>query len=507
LDFLKKWRLAPKLSIVLFNMSIMLMSGLLMGLSNIAYGLGDENKSTIGAEIPLPFPLIKDMPAAKLPSTLPFTSDMSSRGTITSAPSISDSCQKLAISSIKASGYESSPISNPPTNTIDNNLGTRWSNYGVGSWIQGDIGTKIICSVDIAWYNGNQRQNNFVISVSNDGITFTNVFTGKSSGTTLSPERYNLPANISARYVRITVNGNTQNNWASITEIAVYGYVAPPPPPPPSGSNLDKFGIKQLYTTKSGGEEWYMNMLDPKNDARLFSEGGVALTKNPNDASYKVKSSQVRLYVYTSSGYHPDRITTYDQKQLASKGYMQSPNDWKNVEITGYFKVNHYTSSTANGVAHITLHARGGTHDSRVSCEGTAYHSNTYQTGESEFLKELEHTQGYARGNPDKVGATSKLDGRWVGLKAVYYTKPDNTVKLEQWIDDGSDNINAPGNNWHKLLEFTDIGSWGGGTPNCGGTPSTIITWGGPIVDFRWDNIDDMDFKNASVREIQPPSS
>jgi hypothetical protein len=43
----------------------------------------------------------------------------------------------------------------------------------------------------------------------------------KSSGTTTSPEKYNI--NKSARYVRITVNGNTQNKWASITEIDVYG--------------------------------------------------------------------------------------------------------------------------------------------------------------------------------------------------------------------------------------------------------------------------------------------
>jgi hypothetical protein len=32
-----------------------------------------------------------------------------------------------------------------------------------------------------------------------------------------------MPAGTEARYVRITVNGNTENNWASITEIAVNG--------------------------------------------------------------------------------------------------------------------------------------------------------------------------------------------------------------------------------------------------------------------------------------------
>ena len=46
---------------------------------------------------------------------------------------------------------------------------------------------------------------------------------GTSSGTTSSPESYNLPANTVARFIRTTVNGNTLNNWASIAEIAVNG--------------------------------------------------------------------------------------------------------------------------------------------------------------------------------------------------------------------------------------------------------------------------------------------
>ncbi|MFZ0327284.1 MAG: hypothetical protein WBP64_14610 [Nitrososphaeraceae archaeon] len=32
----------------------------------------------------------------------------------------------------------------------------------------------------------------------------------------------------------------------------------------------------------------------------------------------------------------------------------------------------------------------------------------------------------------------------------------------------------------------------------------TMITWGGPLTHFRWDNIDNMDIKFFSVREIQP---
>jgi hypothetical protein len=113
---------------------------------------------------------------------------------------------------------------------LDNNFNARWSNLGIGSWIQAYLGPAInICSVEIAWYNGNLRQNNVVISVSNDGTTFTNVFTGKSSGTTFSFETYTLPGGTTGRYVRVTVIGNTQNNQAGITELSVNGFSIAPP--------------------------------------------------------------------------------------------------------------------------------------------------------------------------------------------------------------------------------------------------------------------------------------
>jgi hypothetical protein len=129
-------------------------------------------------------------------------------------------CEKLPVTSLTSIGNDC----NTPSNVIDNNLNTRWSNNGVGSWIQLDLGSKrTICSVDIAWHRGDMRVNNFEISVFNDA---------KSSGTTTSSEKYDMPAGTEGRYVRINVNGNTENNWASITEIAVFGSAPIPPEPP-----------------------------------------------------------------------------------------------------------------------------------------------------------------------------------------------------------------------------------------------------------------------------------
>jgi hypothetical protein len=108
-----------------------------------------------------------------------------------------------------------------------------------------------ICSVDIAWYRGDLRQYTFVLSVSSDGTSFQKVFSGKSSGTTASFEKYTLPSNTSGRYVRITVNGNTVNKWASISEVRANGYstTSPPPAPPPPPSS----GGSASYDDFQGG--------------------------------------------------------------------------------------------------------------------------------------------------------------------------------------------------------------------------------------------------------------
>jgi len=137
---------------------------------------------------------------------------------VSSTDQSQNQCADASIQNVKTSG---SQTGFPGSNVLDDNLNTRWSNNGVGSWIQLDLGTsKNICSISIAWYKGNERQNNFVISASNDGVKFSNILSSKSSGSTQSPEKYNFD-DTNARYLRITVNGNTQNSYASITEISI----------------------------------------------------------------------------------------------------------------------------------------------------------------------------------------------------------------------------------------------------------------------------------------------
>ena len=256
--------------------------------------------------------------------------------------------------------------------------------------------------------------------------------------------------------------------------------------------NLDKFGVTKIYSTKKDGEQWYLNS-NPNSDSRFSPQ--TTMTKN-SDGSFKIKSTKVRLGVFTSSGFNPEEIKTLNHNKIALAGYMQSPNDWKDVEITGYVKLN--SGDNDNFV----WYARGARHTgygSPPGCEGVAYKGDLFFDGSTRFSKEQWHSGGYDFGEFGKnIGP---IKGKWVGLKVIMYNivQDDKTaVKLELWVDKKNNN------DWIKAAEKIDKGGWGNTGTECGGKPDQIITWGGPIASFRWDGATDVDMKKFSVREIAP---
>jgi hypothetical protein len=269
--------------------------------------------------------------------------------------------------------------------------------------------------------------------------------------------------------------------------------IPPIPPPPPDGGTNDKFGINKIYPTKPGGEEWYMNMQDPKNDPRTKQ---IPMSKN-SDGSWKVNEKQIRYTVYTSSGYHPDLVVK-DNSILATRGYMQSPNDWKNVEMTGQVKFNSGSDDDW------TWYARGGHNTGNgwpEGCEATEYKGSLeYTSGRVRWAKEQFHV-GYVF-SPWKDSPASG-DHRFVGFKTVMYNfqlDGKTAVKMESYVDPNNDN------HWQKVYDWVDKGGWGNQGGECKGAPDQIITWGGPVAAFRWDNAN-IDIKNFSVREIVPPTT
>ncbi len=413
-----------------------------------------------------------------------------------------------ATTSVKASA---SQTGYPASNVKDNNLQTRWSNNGKGSWIQLDLGSsKNICSVNIAWYKGNERQNDFVISTSKDGTTFTKALEKKSSGTTLNLEKYVL-SNPNARYVKITVNGNTQNDYASITEanVRIQTVVTTPPTPPTPPSNGDGGtgddnpggdGVKMIYPTLAGGETWFFNPTNPSDGQ--FEKNGAQISKNSDGTSWNLKPGTTRMLAFTkSSGLPSDEVRsslpTYDYSRLAQTGYFYKPSDWKNMEITIYVKV----LSTSGGGDEISLVSRSVRHSTNVQegCGGSSYHNNIdFTNGKFKFKKEMWHVNYDIKPYTGiTIGSTMN---KWIGFKGVVYNLPDGSVKLESYVDKNNDN------KWEKATELVDKGNWGGDMTHCKAkTGGAAITWGSPMVIFKSNGVT-YDFKKFSVREIVPPT-
>src|SRR4030095_14983033 len=100
---------------------------------------------------------------------------------------------------------ENGPHYGDEVNLVEPGFNSGW-NKVQGMWKptpNGTLGDEVTSKVFF------QRQYHFVIATSTDGTTFTNKFSGDSSGITLNSEKYTF-SSIDARYVRVTVNGNTQ---------------------------------------------------------------------------------------------------------------------------------------------------------------------------------------------------------------------------------------------------------------------------------------------------------
>jgi hypothetical protein len=267
---------------------------------------------------------------------------------------------------------------------------------------------------------------------------------------------------------------------------------------------FDVFGVLQLYPpTTHSPQPWFMTACSSTRQSMQGSCSGTGSNCVRSGITDQVRQD---VYAVDQNSFKSGSFKCSNTDK-ASAGFMQTSNDWRNVEMTGYIRRTGASSSTTNGASHFEWYSRSGSHSSSVQCagcQGTALHANLYDTGRLKFEKELEHTGGYTSGDPENSNGFGSSLGNagWFGYKAMFYNV-GSSVKLEQWIDKGSSNTTSPGNNWQKKFEFTDNGSnWCTGSNVCSGTGKCqTISWGGPVSNFRSDNIT-WDLKWASVREI-----
>jgi hypothetical protein len=256
---------------------------------------------------------------------------------------------------------------------------------------------------------------------------------------------------------------------------------------PAYSEEQDSFGVEKIYPTAPGGNEWYVNMDDPRNDPNFRNLGNVRFSENP-DGSWQVSAGQVRMEAWSPSN-----------------------EKWLNVEITEYAKI----ESGSNEL--LQMYSRGGHHTSRDECLGSAYKARLYGNGVAAWNKEVTHP-AYAGNRGEMVATTEPLEDRWVGFKAVIYNFVENGntyVRLESYIDDDVTDSNGNlvvKNNWELASVYEDRGGWSTSNPDfnssCGRDRDEILTKAGGtsaqnIAAFRSDGLT-WSFKYLSVREIDP---
>jgi hypothetical protein len=136
-------------------------------------------------------------------------------------------CRNITINKASASGFEKDPKDyNPPEHAIDGNPNTWWSNKAVPSWFQVELVEPVqTCSVNIAWNKGEERVYDFTLAASNNGQSFTDVYTGKSNGNTSSYETYNLGNSPpDTKFLKISfTRSSSKAGWVGIRDLTAMG--------------------------------------------------------------------------------------------------------------------------------------------------------------------------------------------------------------------------------------------------------------------------------------------
>jgi len=157
-----------------------------------------------------------------------FTIDAYNGSGVTSGTSVQQAGNVVALNrtgwvmsaSVSSSG-------NPPSNTIDGNLTTRWGTGTAqvpGQWFQVDMGSsQTFSQIVLAAPNSNgDYPAGYQVNVSNDGTNWGSPVATGTSTQGVTSMAIAFPTQ-TARYIRITQTGSTTGNWWSIDEFNVYG--------------------------------------------------------------------------------------------------------------------------------------------------------------------------------------------------------------------------------------------------------------------------------------------
>ena len=302
----------------------------------------------------------------------------------------------------------------------------------------------------------------------------------------------------------------------------------------------DKFGIKELYPTISGGMTWY-NTWDNGAD-RLW--GYASDPADPwldcahgDKASYSTNGNSSDILFLSG---HEVRCYVHHQLILDNPSNYTTVRQWRDVEITSYYmRINDTSSinSPWSGMEAVARTDHGTTHqpETETPCDDRSDGARFRVDGHLDYEKEtkLNTTAGYSTVVADKPfwkggSSNNRLPFfHWFGYKFVIRDLANGTIRHETYFDNTTA-TGAPLNQWNLVNSFNDNGAnYGtlaqGGVPcNTGIDPALPLNKTGHrtgsedgvpniTILFRADNINTngMAYKYASIREIvlNPPSA
>lgn len=198
----------------------------------------------------------------------------------------------LPLASLSAHSAEPVSVSalsddgNVPSNTLDNDLNTRWSALGDGQWIQYDLGTSYsVDALKISFFRGDQRTAHIAIQVSTDSNNWITLFDGDQPNLTTALQTFDLN-DTQAQYVRIVGHGNSSNNWNSLTEVEIDTLAAPPT----AGTNLALGKATTQSSTDHGGSA---NRAVDGNTSGIWGNGSITHTANSTQPWWQVDLASV----------------------------------------------------------------------------------------------------------------------------------------------------------------------------------------------------------------------
>jgi hypothetical protein len=167
------------------------------------------------------FPPSEDQTGGQFPPS----EDQTGGGKGDEEPQINPECTDLSIENITANGFETDPSDyHPPSDAIDGDSSTWWSNNEKNSWVELNLGQpNTICGLTIEWNKGDTRDYSFKIEVSDDGNDYTAVFEGTNKKGSSTEEIYPIEET-DGQYVKVTITRTSSSDgWVSIKEIKAIG--------------------------------------------------------------------------------------------------------------------------------------------------------------------------------------------------------------------------------------------------------------------------------------------